>query len=110
MCLKVGSGRSHELGSLKLEALGLEAGDDLADKASLDAVRLDHDVSALHICKKNDLIRWLVCGQYKTQRAERCMYRWRSTIQIYPTCVPANLDINVNRNRVTENVERSRSF
>ena len=50
MCLKVGSGRSHELGSLKLEALGLEAGDDLADKASLDAVRLDHDVSALHIC------------------------------------------------------------
>jgi len=42
------SGRTHELHSLELEALGLEASDDLADEASLDTVRLDHDVSAFH--------------------------------------------------------------
>jgi hypothetical protein len=40
--------RAHQLHGLKLEALGLEASDDVADKAALDAVRLNHDVSSLH--------------------------------------------------------------
>jgi hypothetical protein len=31
-----------------LEALLLETGDNFTNKASLDAIRLDHDVSALH--------------------------------------------------------------
>jgi len=42
------AGRGGEFHSLQLEAFGFEACDDLTDEASLHAVRLDHDVSALH--------------------------------------------------------------
>ena len=40
-------GRGLELKCGELEAAGLEALDDLADKATLDTVRLDHDIGAL---------------------------------------------------------------
>jgi len=40
----------HELEGHKLEALLLEALDDLRDDPALDAVRLDHDEGALAVC------------------------------------------------------------
>jgi hypothetical protein len=46
--LQVLLSRGSQLHGLQLEALGLEASDDIANKAALDAIRLDHDVSTLH--------------------------------------------------------------
>ena len=45
--LEVSLGRRGELKRAELEALLLEALDDRAGEAALDAVRLDHDVGAL---------------------------------------------------------------
>ena len=38
----------HQLSSNQLVALLLEAGSDVRDEATIDTVRLDHDVSAFH--------------------------------------------------------------
>merc|ERR1719370_1087890 len=45
--LQVLHGRLHHLHGHQLEALLLEAGDDLANKTTLDAVRLDHNEGPL---------------------------------------------------------------
>jgi hypothetical protein len=38
------------LHGLQVEASLLESFDDLVDETALDAVRLNHDVSAFHVC------------------------------------------------------------
>lgn len=47
MCLKHGALGSVKLQSLELETLLLEALDDLSNQATLNAIRLDHNVRAL---------------------------------------------------------------
>jgi len=56
--------RCHELERLQLEALLLESTNNLPDQSSLNAIRLDHNVGALHVSLKcrHTLLVFGVCA------------------------------------------------